>query len=78
MRKFAQTLLRSASLTILNQLKLKASNVNGQKILLASTLAGYGLWIATSKVYNTDFITVETEDNLQEGEVREIKVGPKD
>jgi nitrite reductase/ring-hydroxylating ferredoxin subunit len=78
MRKFAQTLFRSASLTFFNQLKLKSSNLNGQKVLLASTLAAYGLWFATTKVYNTEFMTVETQDNLQEGEVRELKVGPKD
>jgi hypothetical protein len=60
MRKFAQTLFRSASVSIFNNLKLKATNLNTQKILLASTLAGYGLWFATTKVYNTEFLTVET------------------
>lgn len=78
MRRFAQTLFKSASISFFNTLKSKTSNMNGQKLLLASSLAGYGLWFATTKVYNTDFITLETEDNLQEGEVRELKVGPKD
>jgi hypothetical protein len=67
MRKFAQTLFKSASLSIINNLKFKVSNVNAQKVLLATSLAGYGLWFSTTKVYNTDFITLETEDNLQEG-----------
>jgi hypothetical protein len=58
MRRFAQTLLKSASISFLSQLKLKTSNINTQKVLLTASLTGYGLWFATSKVYNTDFLTV--------------------
>lgn len=58
MRKFAQTLLKSASISAFNNLKLNAFKINPQKALLTASLSGYALWFATTKVYNTDFLTV--------------------
>lgn len=58
MRKFAQTLLKSASISAFNHLKINALKINPQKALLTASLTGYALWFATTKVYNTDFLTV--------------------
>lgn len=46
-------------------------------VLPALGIATYAMWLGTQKVFNEEMITVETEDNLQEGEVRELQVGPK-
>jgi hypothetical protein len=70
MRKFAQTLFKSASVSMFNTLKFKAGTFNTQKALLTASITGYGFWFASSKVYNAEnleVITVDTEDNLQEG-----------
>ena len=53
-----------------NTLKFKAGTFNTQKALLTASITGYGFWFASSKVYNAEnleVITVDTEDNLQEG-----------
>jgi hypothetical protein len=78
MRKFAQTLFRALGPAFINQLKLKSANLNTQKVLLGTGLTAYGMWFASNRIFNSETQVFETEDNLQEGEVREIKVGPKD
>lgn len=70
MRKIVSILFRASSIPMLNSLKFKLNNFNTQKVLLTTGLATYGFWFASTKIYNTDTLTFETEDNLQEGEVR--------
>lgn len=38
---------------------------------------GYAFLMSTNKIFSEELITVETDNNLKEGEVREIQVGPK-
>lgn len=57
MRKIASSFLRLSSLSIFNSLKFKINNVNTQKLFLASGVAGYGFWFASTKIYSSDTLT---------------------
>jgi len=54
MRKFAQTLMKSASISVVTSLKFKTTNLNARKALLSATIAGYGFWFASKKVFNAE------------------------
>jgi hypothetical protein len=73
--KFARLFLRSLSL-----LNRPVFSVNKQQIArnsLATFGAGLAAYYSLSKVFPDELIVVETEDNLKDGEVRELLVGPK-
>lgn len=70
MRKFTQTLFRAIGPSFMNQIKLRSANLNTQKVLLGSGITAYGMWFASNKIFNSETQVFETEDNLQEGEVR--------
>lgn len=48
-----------------------------QKTVLSTGLLTYGLWYSSSKIFNEELQVFETEDNLKDGEIREIQVGPE-
>jgi nitrite reductase/ring-hydroxylating ferredoxin subunit len=66
--KFAPLMARKAP--IFSPMKAKL-------LLPALGIAAYGLWTGMSKVLSDEMITVETEDSMKEGEIRELQVGPK-
>lgn len=52
---------------------------NPQPIRVGLATLGLSLsaWFATTRVFSEEIQILETEDNLIEGEVRELLVGPK-
>lgn len=73
--KFCQLFLRSLTRTAL--LKTLPQPKFLHKALLSSTMLGYGLWFASTKILTDELQVFELDDNLKDGEVREIQVGPK-
>jgi apoptosis-inducing factor 3 len=56
---------------------LLRNNPRAFKVGLATLGLSLSAWMTTYKVFSDEFLIFETEDNLQEGEVRELQVGPK-
>jgi hypothetical protein len=73
--KFAKVFFRS--LTRVNTASLLIKKQTTSKIALTSLGLGLATWLSTSKYFSDELTVLETEDNLKEGEVRELLVGPK-
>lgn len=72
--KFAQLFLRS-----LPRVATSAA-FNGQrsfKTAATGVTLGLAAWLSSSKVFPEELTVLETDDDLKEGEVRELLVGPK-
>ena len=75
MRQFSRLLIRSFP-------RMTNPAIFHNKAHLARVGLGvFGLslssWFTTTKIFNEEIQILETEDNLTEGEVREVLVGPK-
>ena len=60
-----------------NTASIFQSNPRPLKVGLATLGLSLSAWFATTRVFNEELQVLETEDNLTEGEVRELLVGPK-
>lgn len=47
------------------------------KVALTSLGVGLATWFSTTKYFSEEVTVLETDDDLKEGEVRELLVGPK-
>ncbi len=65
MRKLTQTFFRALAPAFINTIKVKSSNFNTQKLLLGTGLTAYGMWFCSNKIFNSETLIFETEDNLQ-------------
>jgi nitrite reductase/ring-hydroxylating ferredoxin subunit len=73
--KFGQLFLRS--LTRFNTTTLFAKKQITSKVALTTVGLGFATWFSTNKYFAEELTVLETDDNLLEGEVRELLVGPK-
>lgn len=73
--KFAQQFFRT--LTRINKLPLVTKKQVSPRIALTTLGVGFATWLSTTKYFNEELTVLETEDNLKDGEVRELLVGPK-
>lgn len=73
--KFAQLFMRSMARVSLPTLLTKKPIT--AKVALTTLGLGFATWLSTNKYFSEEMTLLETEDNLLEGEVRELLVGPK-
>lgn len=73
--KFAQLFLRS--LTRVNTSSFFIKKQVTPKVALTTLGLGMATWLSTLKYFSEELMVLETEDNLKDGEVRELLVGPK-
>ena len=73
--KFAQLFLRS--LTRINTSSFFVKKQPVSKVALTTLGLGMATWLSTVKYFSEQLIVLQTEDNLKDGEVRELLVGPK-
>lgn len=74
MKQFSRLFLRSFPRLNSPLLQAKPQMV---KVGLATLGLTFSTWLTSSKYFSEELQIVETEDNLKEGEVREVQVGPK-
>lgn len=73
--KFGQLFLRS--LSRVNAMPFLGSRPITAKVTLTSLGVGLATWFSTTKYFSEEVTVLETDDDLKEGEVRELLVGPK-
>ena len=74
MKQFSRLFLRSFPRLNSPLLQAKPQMV---KVGLATLGLTFSTWLTSSKYFSEELQIIETEDNLKEGEVREVQVGPK-
>ena len=74
--KLAKNLFRSISLLGFSKAlpRVRATPYTLTATGLATT---YAFWLSSQKILNDEQISIEIEDNIQEGEVKEVQVGQK-
>lgn len=73
--KFAQRFFRT--LTRVNTAAYFPNKQATTKVGLTTLGLGLATWLSTTKYFSEELTVLETEDNLKDGEVRELLVGPK-
>ena len=57
---------------------LKLQPAPALKVAATALGLGFATWFSTNKyILDQEFVTLETHDDLKEGEVRQLLVGPK-
>lgn len=74
--KILRTALRVSALFKANLPTIKSKTLP-LTLTVGSLGTGYAFWYGSQKVFAEDITNYEVEDNLQEGEMKEIQVGPK-
>lgn len=74
--KYAKSVMRYATLVMVPKI-LPRIKSKPFKLVATGLATGGAYWLGSQKIFSDEQITVELEDNLQEGEVREVQVGPK-
>lgn len=74
--KILRSALRMAPL-LTPAFKVLKSKTTASTLTAVSLATGYAYMFGTQKVFAEEVSTFEVEDNLQEGEMKEIQVGPK-
>lgn len=67
---------RFASLFKMGMPSLK-NKINPYTISVGGLTTTYALWFGSKKIFTEEVQTYEIDDNLQDGEFKEIQVGPK-
>jgi len=73
--KFAHRFFRT--LTRINAPSLFIKKQVTAKVALTTVGLGLATWLSTTKYFSEELTVLETEDNLKDGEIRELLVGPK-
>lgn len=72
--KFLRTILKSVPLckpqSFIQKKPLQTLSLTSGTLLTA-------YWFSQKKILNDNLLTIETDDNLGEGEMKEVQVGPK-
>eukprot|EP00178_Gracilaria_changii_P006133 TRINITY_DN20498_c0_g1_i1.p1 TRINITY_DN20498_c0_g1~~TRINITY_DN20498_c0_g1_i1.p1 ORF type:complete len:145 (-),score=0.39 TRINITY_DN20498_c0_g1_i1:585-1019(-) len=75
--KVAGLAMRLSSLVVKRLPYIQATKANKIALTTAGMGFGYAYLMSTNKIFAEELITVETANDLKEGEVREIQVGPE-
>lgn len=73
--KLSRVLLRSFATT--RPTAFLKPKTNPVKLALAAFGVTVSTWFSTQKIFNEELQIIETPDDLAEGEIREVLVGPK-
>ena len=74
--RFAKSVFRLSTLISLRK-TFPRIRLNTTTLAATGLSTGLAYWMCSEKIFAEEQITVEIEDNLQEGEMKEVQVGPK-
>lgn len=74
--KALQTIFRLSTL-LRPQFATLKTKINPKTLTVGTLATSYAIYYGSQKILTEEVVTYEIDDNLQDGEMKEVQVGPK-